>query len=108
MRPKRILLIAVAHFVVSRILFLWVFGRGMQQLDTGRSLTVFETATDLVSRALDFPLSLALGLVPRGWLPGLIGYVPFAINSLIWGVVVWFVVSRLINGKPEIMPMGSV
>ena len=101
MKPKQILLITVAHFLASRLLFLWVFGREMQLSDTGRSPTVFETAAALTSRAFDFPMSLVLGFVPRGWLPGLVGYLPLAINSLIWGVVVSFAISRLINNSSE-------
>jgi hypothetical protein len=101
MKPRQIFLISVIHFLASRVLFLWVFGREMQLFDTGRSPTVVETAAALVSRAFDFPMSLVFGLVPHGWFPGLVGYIPLAINSLIWGVIFSLVISRSFNGNPE-------
>ena len=102
MKPKPIILIAVAHFIVSRTLFIWAFGREMARFDTGQPPSGLDrVAGGGLSRVLDFPILPLINHLSSNWLPGLLGYLPFMVNSLIWGVIAWFVVSRIVNAKVE-------
>ena len=99
MKPKPIILIAIAHFIVSRALFIWSFGLGMARFDTGQSASAFERMAEGVSNVLDFPIALLINQLPPAWLLGLVGYIPFVFNSVVWGFVIWFVYSRIVNAK---------
>ena len=101
MRPKPIILIAIAHFIVSRVLFIWSFGLGMARFDTGQPASARERTAEGASNVLDFPIRLIVDQLPPDLMPGLIGYIPFVVNSLIWGLVIWFVYSRIVNAKAE-------
>ena len=101
MKPKPIILIAIAHFIVSRVLFIWSFGLGMARFDTGQPATALERITEGASNVLDFPITLVVNQRPQDLMPGLVGYIPFVVNSLIWGLVIWFVYSRIVNAKAE-------
>lgn len=101
MKPKPIIFIALGHFIVSRTLFVWVFGREMAQFDTGQPPNALDRLAGGISTVLDLPVALLLTHVPPTWLPGLVGYIPFVANSLVWGLLAWFIYSRIINAKVE-------
>jgi hypothetical protein len=84
-RAKTIAVIAAFHFVVSRLLFLWVFSMGMSRFDTGDPQSKVERIAAAASGILDFPVSLTLDLFKS--LPGVLGYIPLACNSILWGAV---------------------
>ena len=81
--------LAIAHFAASRWLFLISFGIGMSQFDTGEPLSTSQALVTHVSELLDLPLTLVLDLIPTRWFPGLWGYIPFFLNSTIWGATLY-------------------
>ena len=101
MKPKPIILIALVHFFISRALFIWSFGLSMARFDMGKPATALEWFAEGVSNVLDFPIALLINQLPPAWFPGLVGYIPFVINSVVWGLVVWFVYSRTVNAKAK-------
>lgn len=94
---KRLLIIgalAVAHGVVTMVLFLYscttVFHDHLTPLQQELAHWAF-----VVSKVLMAPLSLVLLLWTPRHDPGLWFYLPFALNSMLWGialygVAVWF------------------
>ena len=101
MKPKPIILVAIVHFFISRALFIWSFGLGMARFDTGQPATALERIAEGVSNALDFPVVLFVNQLPTDRLPGFVGYIPFVVNSFVWGLVIWFMYSRIVNAKAE-------
>lgn len=52
----------------------------------------------MFSDVLLLPLALPLlNLAPAGWLPGLQGYLPFAVNSVVWSVGAYFALKWAIS-----------
>jgi len=101
MKPKPIILIAMVHFIISHVLFIWSFGLGMARFDKGQPATALERIAEGVANVLDFPITLLVNQLPPTWLSGLVGYIPDVVNSLIWGLVVWFVYSRVVSANAE-------
>ena len=48
-----------------------------------------------LSTVLLYPLLPVLEFLPHRWFPGLLGYVPFALNSLLWGAAMCLAVTWL-------------
>jgi hypothetical protein len=79
----------VVHLAASLYLFLVSFGIGMHHMDTGVHLRFGEKAVCLLSDILFLPIFV---LKPH-WFPGLWGYIPFILNSLVWGIATWLAYS---------------
>jgi hypothetical protein len=89
-----VLLIAVAHLVVSVALIATAYALGMSRFDTGAPPGLVERVVEATARVLLFPIvtaCLACGLR----LPGPAQYLPFLVNGLLWAVVLVRVVPRL-------------
>ena len=82
--------LALAHFAASRWLFLISFGIGMSQFDIGQPLTTRQALVTHVSDLLDLPVAPLIEAMPAGWFPGLWGYIPFFLNSVVWGTAIYF------------------
>lgn len=84
-------LVAVAHAALSIELFVLAFGSGMERFDSSASPSTGERLLEGLVTILHAPLvTLALPQSPAGWFPGLWGYIPFLLNSLLWAaVLVW-------------------
>ena len=95
-RARTIVLgIGATHFVVSRIVFGFVFARGMARFETGEPLSAAEAAMSRLNEVLQFPMSIAIDSEPGTWFPGLWGYIPLAANSVVWGVALYAVAKRI-------------
>ncbi|MCC6145484.1 MAG: hypothetical protein IT368_16885 [Candidatus Hydrogenedentes bacterium] len=53
--------------------------------------TMTDVYLDLIVSILNSPVAWPLmqSDITRGWFPGLLGYIPFLCNSIIWGYVIW-------------------
>ncbi len=102
-RLQAFLLVSVTHLVATVGLTLAVFGQTLDRFDTGLPATAAERAIDGFGAILRFPLvtaALASGLR----FPGLIGWAPFVLNSLLWAAVVGLWPGR--RGGPPRTPPG--
>ncbi len=83
--------LAAVHLALSFGFLLASVGAAMRRLDTGVGPSPAERLLDGVAAVLLFPLVSGLNAVlPGRWFSGLSGYVPFAANSLLWGVGIYF------------------
>ena len=88
--------ITVAHFVLSVGLFLTEFGMGMARFDTGAEASIGERVFGVVVSVLHSPVvTVGLAVIPARALPRLWGYVPFMLNSLLWGFALTALLARL-------------
>ena len=90
-------LIAAIHFVLTVVLVIFTFGSGMARFDTPDGPHWTETVASSVVDVLVFPV---LPLIDRPSLrfPGLWGYVPFMVNSVVWSgaiITIWRLRHRL-------------
>jgi hypothetical protein len=92
-----VVIVALAHSALSVGLFMLVSGAGMARFDTGAPSSNAEWVLEIIVAILHAPVAtLAFESVPIGWLPGLWGYLPLLLNSLIWALVlVW--IARLLG-----------
>jgi hypothetical protein len=90
-------LIAASHFALTIVLVIFTFGAGMARFDTLDGSHWTETLASSVVDVLVFPV---LPLLDRPSLrfPGLSGYVPFIVNSVVWAgaiITIWRLRHRL-------------
>jgi hypothetical protein len=80
-------LIAASHFVLTIVLVIFTFGAGMARFDAADSPRWRETVASSAVDVLAFPV---LPLLDRPSLrfPGVWGYVPFVVNSVVWAKAV--------------------
>lgn len=84
--------IAVVHFVLTIVLVFVTFGAGMARFDKPDAPHWTETAASSVVNVLAFPVMALLDRQSFLRFPRLWGYVPFAVNSMVWAwavVTVW-------------------
>ena len=87
--------VAVLHFIVTAGLVLYVFGAGMARFDTGADAGAAERAGKWLLIVLGVPLLTLLDAVSGSWFPRLWGYLPFAANAAIWGLIAVAIRRRL-------------
>jgi hypothetical protein len=75
------------HFAATVLLQAFTYASGMTRFDSGQPAGPIERTASDVLAVLSFPLLRAVfrdrGPVPW-YLDGLMGYIPFALNSLLW------------------------
>ena len=81
-----ILVLTVLHFFTCIFLLITVFGNSMGRLDKGGEPAFHERMLDIILSALLFPVEFILERLPSSAFPGLWGYIPFFLNSLLWGL----------------------
>ena len=106
-----IILITIGHATVTLILFLRHFGMGMSRFEAPTPITSQERVLGGIVEVLMWPVFAPLthwgGKWANNLFPGLLGYIPFLLNSLVWAlVVVWF--WRKIRGETPTMLTCSV
>jgi hypothetical protein len=85
-----ILGLAACHFVVSMGAFFLSFAGSMSQFETGPPQSISKAALEMVSAVLLFPVfPLVVSIIPKA-VPSSFQYVPFLLNSLLWGTVLYF------------------
>ncbi len=100
----KIAILSIAHFLVCMLLIVYVFGRAMTRFDTLTEPGWVDSGAGIVLGVLTFPLNFFLEVMPADWLPGLWGYIPFVLNSILWGMALFHVVifGRVALSKGEV------
>jgi hypothetical protein len=91
-----ILILAACHFSLSLIVLFATLGASMSRFDTGGSPSISETFIAAVAAVLHFPLVLLVeALSPIRFSSSWAEYVPFILNSLLWGAGIYYFVAYL-------------
>jgi hypothetical protein len=83
-----VLSIAAVHLILAKLVVALTMHLGMFAVETGRAAALLGRILVAVTRVLYFPI-LTLSLYSRQWFPGNWVHVPMALNSLLWGLVVY-------------------
>ena len=84
-RALTIALLASCHLAASAAGLMASFGATMHRFDTGAPTSALDLMLDRLLTLLYFPLVHLAQLAPREWFKGPIGWLPFALNSLLFG-----------------------
>jgi hypothetical protein len=76
--------LGIGQAVTAGALLLLKFSRGMQRFDSGAEPTLVDHVVDAIGQLFTFPLVWTAQLLPRQLFPGLVGWVPFILNGLLW------------------------
>ena len=87
---KYILIISITHFGLYMMSFLISFSSGMDHALDGTKINLIEMLSARVSSVLEFPLMPIVGSQPILKFPGLWGYFPIILNSLVWAFCLYF------------------
>lgn len=86
-----ILVLAACHFAASLAALFLTFGASMSRFDTGDAATTSEIVVEWAAAVLHFPLVfLTEALSPIRSSSSLAQYAPFILNSLLWGVCIYY------------------
>ena len=86
-----ILSLAACHFVASIVALFMLLSSSMSRFDTGGSPSSTDLIFGLITAALHFPLVLLTeALSPIHFSTSLAEYAPFILNSLLWGVGIYY------------------
>jgi hypothetical protein len=80
--------VAGLHFLTSVCLLVYSFGAGMARFDSGAPAGLAETLAGWLLALLSVPLLTVLERLSELQFPGLLGYIPFAVNASLWGIAV--------------------
>ncbi len=96
MNIRRILLLSLLHFVVQIGVFASSFSVGMTYFDSLEEPSIASRILDRLSEFLMLPLVKPLiSIWPKGWRGFPLEHLPFILNSLVWGLVISWVIGRL-------------
>lgn len=100
MNKKKIIFvgtITIAHALVSVGIMVFTFGKQMGRFDSLEPASLSERMLRALSEILFLPLFSVVVRVPflSKFFAGLLGYVPILLNSLIWGISIWYLYSWL-------------
>jgi hypothetical protein len=86
-----IVIITICHAALSVLALLLSFGMGMSRFDSDVGPSIAEHILDAILVVLYSPVqTVLLASAPGTWFPGLWGYLPTVVNSLVWAVaIVW-------------------
>lgn len=98
---------AAVHFLAHVTATTTAFARGMARFDSAAPATFLENFANGASAVLGFPLFVLLQFLPPRAFPGLSGYLPFAANSLLWGIAIAWLF-RLYQARPGHAREGDV
>ena len=101
-----IAVLTAVHFVVMFVSLLASFGTSMDRFDSGRTVTVAEGVVAGLHQVLIFPIMPFLKFIPLR-VPGLWGYIPLGLNSLLWGVLLSFALTRYRWRVPDRVKTGT-
>lgn len=83
------------HLLVTVISFLISFGSSMSRFDTGAAASVGERVASLTFEVLHWPIVPLCMVLPIP-LPGLIGWLPFLLNSALWAFCLYWIWRRFV------------
>ena len=90
-----IVAIAAVHFVVSLALLMLSFSDSMARFDTGEPRSVMGSVIYYMSELLAFSIVKIVEHTGLQFHSTITQYIPFMVNSLVWGWFVVFILRRL-------------
>jgi len=89
-----VLIFAVLHCITSLWLFFLDFGRALSHIDSPRTPTLGERVVSGPSTLLLSPIVplAASSKQISSLFPGLLGYVPWVANSVLWAFLTWWLI----------------
>jgi hypothetical protein len=87
-----VLLIASTHFTLGRLVIPLATNRLLAITDGNQTVTLAVQLLIWTTRVLYFPI-ISLSMYSREWFPGDLIYIPIIINSLLWGILVYGVLT---------------
>lgn len=90
-----IIAIAVVHFVVSLVLLMVSFSDSMARFDTGEPRSVMGSVIYYTSELLAFAIVKIVEHTGLQFHSTISQYIPFVVNSLVWGWFAVFILRRL-------------
>lgn len=84
--------LTLGHAALSFVLFIASFGSTMSRFDTGQAASAGERLLETVAEILLWPIFAPLahwgGRSVNALFPGVLGYVPLLLNSLLWALAI--------------------
>jgi hypothetical protein len=84
--------LTLGHAALSFVLFMASLGSAMSRFDTGAAATAGERVLETVAEILLWPIFAPLahwgGRNVDALFPGVLGYVPLLLNSLLWALAI--------------------
>lgn len=90
-----IIAIAVVHFALSLAFLMLSFSDSMARFDTGEPRSMLGSVIYYTSELLAFPIVKIVQHTRLQFHSTFSQYIPFVVNSLVWGWIVVFVMRRL-------------
>jgi hypothetical protein len=87
--------IAVTHFTVSALLFLLMLGDSSQRWDAGVAPSIASKILRGAATIAMFPVVTASFALPGTLFDGLVGWLPFVANSVLWAFAAYYGVQYL-------------
>ena len=87
-----VILIAGTHFALGRLVIPLATNQLLAITDSNQTVTLVVQLLIWATRILYFPI-ISLSLYSREWFPGDLIYIPIIINSLLWGILVYSVLT---------------
>lgn len=98
--------LTAVHFVVMFVSLLASFGTSMDRLESAGTVTVAERMVGGLHQVLIFSIMPFLKFIPLR-VPGLWGYIALGLNSLLWGVLLSFALTRYRRRVPDRAKTGT-
>ena len=98
-----VLAIAILHFGLTVLLFLMDFSNMMSAFDDGAHPTTQQNLIHLTTTVMTWPIMDPLirwgGRSVTQLFPGMLGYIPMFLNSLVWGLAGLLVITILMKKR---------
>lgn len=92
--------VAMAHFLATFTMLSIAFSQAAARTGADTPPTPLERTADLLFRVLAFPMR-SIVAESGGLIASPIGWLPFFLNSLLWGTAVWLLVRRVRRGRAK-------
>ena len=103
---KKIITITVLtllHFGLTIVLSIMDLSAGMSRFDTGANPTMGNNVLHFVTTMLRWPIFEPLfkwgGRLASQLFSGILGYIPMLLNSLVWGILGWIIIDKVMKKR---------
>lgn len=84
------------HMAACFLAILVTFGQEIKRFETGDPEPMIQRVAEVIGLILLSPIDTWLDTLPvQAYFPGLLGYIPMMMNSLLWGIVVWLIAAAI-------------
>jgi len=91
--------LAICHFLTQLATLLTVVGSGLARFDSGAAPSWLDRFLSLLNQLLSFPLVSLASIFPLH-APEWFGWCVFCANSVLWGVVAWWLIRFISSSRP--------